>query len=178
MGEHQRFLNDRQNELNRLLSIPAQHAQALELFLQHHGCLHAAAIAQPPAWSFEDEVLADLTPAHYRSIPPKAEHSIAWNLWHLARIEDTAMNLTVHLPDDLAMRLSADGTDLSRRALEAFAAEEYRAGRLTKAELRRLVAGAGFQIARFDYSPGPPGCGKRHFNLALEASQRTWRFGR
>jgi 2-polyprenyl-3-methyl-5-hydroxy-6-metoxy-1,4-benzoquinol methylase len=46
-----------------------------------------------------------------------------------------------------------------------------------EAELRRLVAGAGFQIARFDYSPGSPGCGKRHFNLALEASRRPWRFG-
>jgi hypothetical protein len=48
------------------------------------------------------------------------------------------MNLTVHLPDDLATRLSADGSDLSRRALEALAAEEYRAGRLTKPDPRRL----------------------------------------
>jgi hypothetical protein len=49
------------------------------------------------------------------------------------------MNLTVHLPDDLADRLSADGADLSRRALEALACEEYRAERLTKPELRRLL---------------------------------------
>ncbi len=48
------------------------------------------------------------------------------------------MNLTVHLRDGLATRLSADGGDLSRRALEALAAEEYRAGRLTKPDLRRL----------------------------------------
>jgi hypothetical protein len=49
------------------------------------------------------------------------------------------MDLTVQLPDDLAARLSADGADLSRRALEALAAEEYRAGRLTKPELRRIL---------------------------------------
>ena len=49
------------------------------------------------------------------------------------------MNLTVHLPDDLAARLAADGADLERRALEALAAEEYRAGRLTKPDLRRLL---------------------------------------
>ena len=49
------------------------------------------------------------------------------------------MNLTVNIPDDLASRLSADGTDLSRRALEALVSEEYRAGRLTKPELRQLL---------------------------------------
>ena len=49
------------------------------------------------------------------------------------------MNLTVQIPDDLASRLSGAGADLSRRALEAFALEEYRSGHLTQAELRRLL---------------------------------------
>ena len=49
------------------------------------------------------------------------------------------MNLTVHIPDDLASRLSAEGGDLSRRALEAFGLEEYKSGRVTQAELRRLL---------------------------------------
>lgn len=49
------------------------------------------------------------------------------------------MNLTVEIPDDVAGRLSAAGEDLSRRALEAFAAEEYRQGRLHKPDLRRLL---------------------------------------
>ena len=49
------------------------------------------------------------------------------------------MNLTVTLPDDIATRLAADGADLARRALEALAAEEYRAGRLTKPDLRQLL---------------------------------------
>jgi hypothetical protein len=49
------------------------------------------------------------------------------------------VNLTVEIPDDLAGRLTAAGGDLSRRALEAFAAEEFKARRITKAELRRLL---------------------------------------
>jgi hypothetical protein len=49
------------------------------------------------------------------------------------------MNLTVEIPDDLAGRLAAGGGDLSRRALEAFGLEEYKTGRITKAELRRLL---------------------------------------
>lgn len=49
------------------------------------------------------------------------------------------MNLTVEIPDDVAQRLTAAGGDLTRRALEALALEEYKRGRLTKPELRRLL---------------------------------------
>ena len=65
------------------------------------------------------------------------------HLWQMTCLQthDTlaTMNLTVTIPDDLARRLEADGADLSRRALEALASEDYRAGRLTKPELRRLL---------------------------------------
>lgn len=48
------------------------------------------------------------------------------------------MDVTVHIPDDLAARLGGSG-DLSRRALEALAVEAYKSNRLGKAELRRLL---------------------------------------
>jgi hypothetical protein len=54
------------------------------------------------------------------------------------------MELTVHIPDDVAERLSAEGRDLSRRALEALLAEEYKQGNLTKPDLRRLL---GFETS-------------------------------
>ncbi len=60
------------------------------------------------------------------------------------------MNLTVQIPDDLANRLRAAGGDLSRRALEAFALEEYKCGRITQAELRRLLGfGTRYQLDGF-----------------------------
>jgi hypothetical protein len=49
------------------------------------------------------------------------------------------MHLTVEIPDDVAQRLNAAGGDLSRRALEALVAEEYRQGHLEKPDLRRLL---------------------------------------
>lgn len=54
------------------------------------------------------------------------------------------MILTVEIPDDVAVRLNAAGSDLTRRALEALVADEYRNGRLTKPDLRRLL---GFQTS-------------------------------
>lgn len=49
------------------------------------------------------------------------------------------MNLTLEIPDDLAGQLSVAGADLSRRALEAFALDEYKSRHITKAQLRRLL---------------------------------------
>lgn len=49
------------------------------------------------------------------------------------------MNVTLEIPDDFAQRLRATGQDLSRRALEALVADEYREGNLTKPDLRRLL---------------------------------------
>jgi hypothetical protein len=49
------------------------------------------------------------------------------------------MELTVRIPDDLASRMNASCEDLSRRALEALALEEFKSGRITKPELRRLL---------------------------------------
>lgn len=53
------------------------------------------------------------------------------------------MNITVHIPDEMAARLAAQGGDLERRALEALVLEEFRAGRLSKSELGQAL---GFEV--------------------------------
>ena len=53
------------------------------------------------------------------------------------------MNVTVRMPDEPAARLSAEGADLERRALEALVLEEFRAGCLTRADPRRSL---GFAV--------------------------------
>ena len=58
------------------------------------------------------------------------------------------MEVTFQIPDDLATRLTHSGdaehAELERRALESFAADEYRQGRLHKPDLRRLF---GFETS-------------------------------
>jgi len=54
-----------------------------------------------------------------------------------------SVEVLVQIPDDIAGRMGV-GVDLSRRALEALAAEEYRQGRLHKPDLRRLF---GFETS-------------------------------
>jgi hypothetical protein len=56
------------------------------------------------------------------------------------------MNLTLRIPDDLAERLGADAATLERRALEALALEEYRAGRLFASDLCRLLGLSRYEL--------------------------------
>jgi hypothetical protein len=63
----------------------------LRLFLDQHAQLHTA----DGTWSLADTVLADLSDEHWRMKPGKDKNSIAWLLWHIARIEDVTLNLLV-----------------------------------------------------------------------------------
>ena len=62
------------------------------------------------------------------------------------------MTLNVEIPDHLAERLAPAGDDLSRRALEAFALEEYKAG-LMKQKDRFARA---FSVKMLTYALGRP----------------------
>lgn len=65
------------------------------------------------------------------------------------------MELTVQIPDELATRMGASGGDLSRRALEALALEEFKCGHINKPELRRLLGfGTRYELDGFLKSHG------------------------
>ena len=42
--------------------------------------VHSANASKTRLWSFEDEILHDMSAEEIRQIPPGGEHSIAWNL--------------------------------------------------------------------------------------------------
>jgi len=59
------------------------------------------------------------------------------------------MDLILHIPDEFVEQLGAGG-DVERLALEGLGIESYRTGRLTKAELRRLLGiGSRFEVDAF-----------------------------
>ena len=83
-----------QKELRAALADETQQNHAIDLFMRQHSVLHSAKVS-PVAWSYEDDLLDDLSEEKWRRISQSGEHSIVWNLWHLARIEDATMNLLV-----------------------------------------------------------------------------------
>lgn len=90
-----KYWNQQQQILQRLLNKGEDFPRAIELFLSQHAVLHAAEMAQIGFATFEDEIWDGLSEDVARHIPKAADHTIAWNFWHLARIEDVTMNLLV-----------------------------------------------------------------------------------
>ncbi len=79
--------------LRKVLSNPIHPEPAREVFLSHHAMVHASAISGASKPTFADETLSGLNEPAWRTIPLKSEHSIAWIVWHMSRIEDVSMNM-------------------------------------------------------------------------------------
>jgi hypothetical protein len=92
---HRKLWNKGQREFRELLLSFNQHERAIQLFFRQHGTLHSAAVAPSEPWSYEDVLLEDMNEGQIRRIPQNEEHSVAWLIWHMARIEDVAMNMLV-----------------------------------------------------------------------------------
>jgi hypothetical protein len=95
MDANRKLWNRQQKALRQALASPDDHQEAIELFLSQHAMIHSAKMSRSSVYSFADEILEGMTEDAIRFIPPKFNHSIAWIIWHLARIEDVTMNLLV-----------------------------------------------------------------------------------
>jgi hypothetical protein len=158
MDSHRKHWNEQQKEFRTVLLSFKQHDRAMVLFVRQHAALHSAKLTLGIPWSFEDEVLDDMTEAHIRRIPRNCDYSVAWHIWHLARIEDITMNLLLAGKPQLFVRegwqarLNASVVDTGNamnkdevaalsEALDIAALREYRGavGRETRANVTRLV---------------------------------------
>jgi hypothetical protein len=93
--DHCKNWTRQQTELRKLLSAKTYFAEGIQLFLRQHAAVHTAAVSGCPDWSLQDEVLAGLPEEQYRACPRPGMNSIAWLLWHTARIEDITLSFLV-----------------------------------------------------------------------------------
>jgi len=94
MDPNRQQWNQGQQKLRRALSS-YDHQKAIDLFLIQHATVHSSKMSKSDVWSFEDEILNDMAEENIRQIPRHGEHSIAWIIFHIARIEDITMNMLV-----------------------------------------------------------------------------------
>ncbi|MCH1626454.1 DinB family protein [Ferdinandcohnia quinoae] len=90
--------NENHKKLKEILLKPEEHSKAIQLFLSQHSLVHSSSIGKTGQVTLEDEVLRDLDESIFREYPvpnPDTNNSIAWHLWHIARIEDMTMNILV-----------------------------------------------------------------------------------
>jgi hypothetical protein len=156
MNTNRSSWNRRQKEL-RVLLDSGDHRAAVDLFLQQHAAVHSAAMSGSEGWSFADEVWDGHTEESARRIPEQGEHSLAWIIWHIARIEDVTMNVLAAGDEQLLHRdnwlerlgimLRHTGNAMEREAvarlsaqidLEALRAYRLAVGRGTREIVSRL----------------------------------------
>lgn len=79
-------------ELNAAIRKPDQLERAKRLFLEIHSRLHLSSMTGTEK-NEVDYLLNDLTPDEYSIMPTSTDETIAWVLWHIARIEDLTMGI-------------------------------------------------------------------------------------
>jgi hypothetical protein len=96
--EQRKAWNEKHKLLTEIILKPNEHVRAIELFLTHHSLLYSSKMGNGNCPTFEDSVLENLDENTLRRYPVNAsdtKNSIAWHLWHIARIEDMTMNILV-----------------------------------------------------------------------------------
>jgi hypothetical protein len=85
--------NPLQARLRELLDGKESFSEAMELVLRMHGLLHTRDVSGQSAPTLMDEVWEDLSDYAFRTMPAAADVTVAWNIWHITRIEDLTCNL-------------------------------------------------------------------------------------
>ena len=158
MDPNRNLWNEGHKRLRQALTKPGEHAAAIDLFLRQHAMVHDAEMSNAGLYSFADEVWENTSDTTLRCVPPKFEHSIAWIMWHLARIEDMTLNgllagrTQVFFQEDWLKKLNiteshsgnvvmddADVTELSQ-SIDIEALKNYRlaVGRSTREAVKAL----------------------------------------
>ncbi len=92
---NRKICQKQQKELRQKLLSAGEYQEACQLFFRQHAMLHSERMSRKGLFSLEDELFEDLSDESARRIPVGSEHSIVWNIWHIARIEDVTMNILV-----------------------------------------------------------------------------------
>ena len=98
----------------------------MSLFDLQHGRVHSSKVSSVP--SIADRIFDALTDQQMRVRPGKGLNSLVWLLWHMARVEDVAVNLVVTagrqvLDDGWSSRLGVLRTDVGQGMTEDEVAE-------------------------------------------------------
>jgi hypothetical protein len=83
------------DELRKLIKPRKTFNSAIELALEIHAITHTSKVSSGGIPTFCDNLLDGLTNENYSAMPTEKDETIAWHLWHIARIEDLVGNLLI-----------------------------------------------------------------------------------
>jgi len=93
-------LSEKHKELNSIIRQSNKIEQTKKTFLEIHAKLHLSKISSTIP-NEVDSLISDLCDNEYAIMPTSKDETIAWVLWHIARIEDITMGILVADGDQL-----------------------------------------------------------------------------
>jgi hypothetical protein len=91
---NRKYWNEQFKVLQDTWPKPDNFSGCIKICLELHGMVHSRIPEQAVPVSFEDELWSVMTEEAFRKLH-HGDQSIAWKLWHSARIEDMTMNVLI-----------------------------------------------------------------------------------
>ena len=95
MFQTARDWNPKQAKLKEIILKPECFIQAKQLCLEMHSIVHSREVSNREKGSFFDEIWQDLSRTAVVTMPTVKDVTIAWNIWHITRIEDIVSNILI-----------------------------------------------------------------------------------
>lgn len=87
--------NPKQAKLKEIILKQDKFIEAIELCLEMHSLVHTSEMSGIKIKTLEDELWDGLDEFSFRTMPTSNDVTIAWNIWHLTRIEDITANILI-----------------------------------------------------------------------------------
>ncbi len=87
--------NPLQAKLKEIILKKDRFEEMLQLLLEMHSLLHCVEVYGRDTGTYMDEIWSDLEDKAFRTMPTIKDDTVAWNIWHITRIEDLTSNLLI-----------------------------------------------------------------------------------
>jgi hypothetical protein len=87
--------NPKQALLKEIILKPDRFDEAMNLCLEMHSLVHVSEVSVASGGTFEDDLWDGLDETTFRTMPTVKDDTIAWNIWHITRIEDITANILI-----------------------------------------------------------------------------------
>jgi hypothetical protein len=87
--------------VRKLIRVAKSFDAATSAVLDLHAATHSAKVSDSTEKTLSDDLLNGLADADFSVMPTKKDETIAWHLWHIARIEDLVSNLLIAEQDQV-----------------------------------------------------------------------------
>jgi hypothetical protein len=88
--------NPLQAKLKEIILKKDRFEEMQQLLLQMHSLVHSSNVYNGHCVTYMDEVWSDLQDNAFRTMPTVKDDTVAWNIWHITRIEDLTSNILIN----------------------------------------------------------------------------------